>query len=420
MTRLRHSGYASILAFIVTIAMLAAGYRAGTGPVVVLLLASLALFFMGHVALRSFAFTVWVFASVAASLYYPGAFGTWFGMDLGRLIVPLIQIIMFGMGTTLNLGDFRRVATAPWPVFIGMALQFTVMPLAGLAIALIAGFEPQVAAGIVLIGACPGGVASNLMAFLAGGNVALSVTMTSCSTLISPLMTPFLMQSLAGQFVPVDFVAMMTAIINMIIVPVVAGIAANRLLYAPPVWASGSGPLARVVLVSLALAAAALLSGNALGPLQSGVAIGFALVMMVSGAKLVIESLMGYSGNWMDRVLPLVSMVGIIVIISIITARSKEQLLTVGLAVIAAAVVHNTIGYVAGYWGGRLARLSERDCRTIAFEVGMQNGGMASGIAMNILKNASSAIAPAIFGPWMNISGSILASWWKGRPVAEE
>jgi BASS family bile acid:Na+ symporter len=120
----------------------------------------------------------------------------------------------------------------------------------------------------------------------------------------------------------------------------------------------------------------------------------------------------------MDRVLPLVSMTGICLIVSIITARSRERLLTVGAALIIAAMLHNAIGYLFGYWLARAVRLDEITCRTIAIEVGMQNGGMASGLAMGVLKSADAALAPAIFGPWMNISGSILASWWRRRPVA--
>jgi len=121
--------------------------------------------------------------------------------------------------------------------------------------------------------------------------------------------------------------------------------------------------------------------------------------------------------DWMDRALPIVSMVGICVIVAIITARSREKLLTVAGALIAAAILHNAVGYVLGYWASRLARLDERTCRTVAFEVGMQNGGMASALAMNVLGSANAALAPALFGPWMNVSGSVLATWWHARPV---
>ena len=114
----------------------------------------------------------------------------------------------------------------------------------------------------------------------------------------------------------------------------------------------------------------------------------------------------------MDKTLPLVSMVGICTIIAIITARSAEKLMAVGPYLIGAAVIHNFVGYICGYWGARAARLDECSCRTVAFEVGLQNGGMASGLAMNVLGSASAALGPAIFGPWMNISGSTLATWW--------
>ena len=123
-----------------------------TGPLVILILVLLALYFMAHPFLKSIAFTVWVFAFVAVAMFYPAAFGTWFGWDLKLLIVPLIQIIMFGMGTTLNVGDFIRVLTMPWPVFIGMILQFTVMPLAGFLIATLFGSEPSLSAILPLVG----------------------------------------------------------------------------------------------------------------------------------------------------------------------------------------------------------------------------------------------------------------------------
>ena len=404
--------------------MIAGGYRSETGPFVVLSFVLLALHFMGHTWLRSIAFTVWVFAFVAASMFYPAAFGTWFGIDLKILIVPLIQIIMFGMGTTLSTKDFARVFTMPWPVLLGMLLQFTVMPLAGFSIAMLFGFEPEVAAGVILIGSCPGGVASNLMTYLARGNVALSVTMTSCSTLVSPLATPFLMKVLAGRLVPIDFVAMMLSILNMIIVPIVAGLVANRILYGRGEWAGRRVPLLTIFAASLVAAlAAAAASETLLGPLaplKSGFILGFVLVGVVALSKLVVSVLLAGPENWMDRVLPIVSMAGICLIIAIITARSQEKLMSVGIALIAAAILHNSVGYVMGYWCSKLAGLRETTCRTVAIEVGLQNGGMASGLAMYVLKSAHAALAPAVFGPWMNISGSMLATWWHRKPARDE
>jgi BASS family bile acid:Na+ symporter len=295
------------------------------------------------------------------------------------------------------------------------------MPLAGFSLAKLFGFPAEVAAGVILIGSVSSGAASNLIAYLAGGNVALAVTVTACSTLLSPIMTPFLMQTLAGRLVPIDFMKMVLEILNMVIVPVVAGLFANRILYGTSQWFV-RGPRLSVIVLGAALLAvlAALLPGAMLGNmlvLRSGAVVGLSLIWVVAAAKLVVCVLAGRPNTWMNRALPLVSMIGICLIVGIITERSREKLLTVGVALIFAAILHNAIGYFCGYWLSRLIRMDEITCRTIAIEVGMQNGGMASGLAMGVLKSADAALAPAIFGPWMNISGSMLASWWRKRPV---
>ena len=277
------------------------------GILVTLFFTTLALACMRHAILKNFAFTVWVLAFVSASLFYPNLFGTWFAVDLKILIVPLIQIIMFGMGTTLSLKDFTRIATMPWPVFIGIILQFTVMPLVGYGIAMTWGFEPEIAAGIILIGSCSGGVASNLMTYLAGGNVALSVTMTSCSTLVSPLMTPFLMQTLAGKLVPINFITMMFSILNMIIVPIVAGIIANKILYSRKNCYNQYLPLASITLVCLVVSVGSgMINTESLGifsSLKSGLIIGFLLIGIVALAKIVISLWLKGPANWMDKAL---------------------------------------------------------------------------------------------------------------------
>jgi BASS family bile acid:Na+ symporter len=389
------------------------------GAFIIIALFGLAALSLSHATFKRYAFTLWVFAFVAAAMFYPAAFGTWFGADLKILIVPLIQVITFGMGTTLSSKDFGRVFTMPWPVFIGMFLQYTIMPFVGFGIATLLRFEPEVGAGIILIGSVPGGVASNLINYLAGANVALSVTMTAVSTLISPIMTPFWMKVLAGRMVPVDFLAMMFSIINMIIVPVVAGLIANRILYGRKRWTGRAAMLGGIAAGCFVLAAAFFFWDMAfLGPLarmKGGLLVGLGLVGLVAFAKLIMQHVIRGPENWMDKALPVVSMAGICLIIAIITARSRDQLLTSGLLLIFAAMLHNATGYFLGYWGSRAFRLNEIDSRTVAVEVGMQNGGMATGIAMDVLKSAKAALAPAIFGPWMNISGSILASWWRRR-----
>jgi BASS family bile acid:Na+ symporter len=350
-------------------------------------------------------------------MFYPGAFGTWFGTDLKVLIVPLIQVIMFGMGTTLSLADFGRVLAMPWPVLVGFALQFSVMPCVGFTLATAFGFEPEIAAGVVLIGSAPGGVASNVMTYLARANVALSVTMTACSTLASPLMTPLGMKLLAGRYVEVSFWGMMVDICNMIVVPIFAGLLANRVLYGrQPLLRRGSVLAGLGILTLAAALAVGWLGAGYLGALRGGLVVGFLMFGVVVAAKLVVDILLHGPANWMDKALPVVSMSGICFIIGIITARSAEDLRAVGLALVGAAMLHNGLGYLLGYWGARLCRLTERDCRTVAIEVGMQNGGMASALAMNTLQSVKAALAPAIFGPWMNVSASVLATWWRRRP----
>jgi BASS family bile acid:Na+ symporter len=390
-------------------------------PGIIIVLAALAVFFMRQARLKNFAFTIWVFAFVAASMFYPRAFLSWFGQDLKILIVPLIQIITFGMGTTLTLKNFERVLTMPWPVFIGIFLQFMIMPLVGLSIAMIFGFDPEIAAGVILIGSAPSGVASNVMTYLAGGNLPLSVTITSSTTLLSPLMTPLLMKILAGRLIRVDVVSMMLSILNMIIVPIMAGLIANKVLYARKKWARKAGLLAAIAAATISLAVVTILirgeSFGRLAPLKGGIVLGLLLIGFVMLAKLVVIVLLGGPENWMDKALPLVSMASICLIIAVITAQSRDPLLSVGLLLILAAILHNGTGYLLGYWGARLARLDESACRAVAMEVGMQNGGMASGLAIDVLKSTSAALAPAIFGPWMNVSGSILASFWRRRPV---
>jgi len=306
--------------------------------------------------LHGFGFTLAIVAAVLAAMAWPALLVRWGAFETRTLIVPLIQVIMFGMGTTLSVADFARVLRMPWAVFVGMLLQFTVMPFVAWGLVSLLRFDPRVAAGVILVGACPGGVASNVITYLAGGNVPLSVTMTACSTLLSPILTPLFMQLLAGTLVPVSFTAMMLDILRMIVVPVVAGLVANRLLH-------GRAP-------------------------------------------------------WIQAGLPYLSMAGIALIIAIITALSRDKLLEVAPLLILAVALHNTAGYLLGYAGARLLRLPERDARTVAIEVGLQNAGMASGLAISALKSAETGLAAAIFGPWMNASGSVLASFWRRRPPA--
>lgn len=348
--------YVSLLSLVLACGLLLAGYDSTViGPVVILMFVALAVGVRGTRTLfKSFAFSLWIIASVSLAMFYPDLITDVGGFNTAVLIVPLIQLIMFGMGTQLSVKDFLGVMKRPRGVFIGMLCQFTIMPIVGLCLVLLFGFPPEIAAGVILIGSSPGGVASNVMAFIAKADVALSISITSVATMLSPLVTPLLMGLLAGQFIPIDVVAMMFSILNMIILPIVLGLVFNHFLH-----------------------------GKA---------------------------------KWLDNIMPIVSMIGIAVIITIITAAGQESLVSIGLLLILAGVIHNGLGYLLGYWGGRLFRMDEKSCRTIALEVGMQNAGMASGLAAEMGRIATVGLAPAVFGPWMNISGATLANWWRRKP----
>ena len=428
--------------------MLVTGSRAALGPAMIVMFASLALYFTSHPFLKRFAFTIWVFAFASVSIAYHGSLIKWGNYELKNSITPLIQIIMFGMGTTLSLQDFSQVLKRPWPILVGFVAQFLIMPLTGwtLANGLIFGktfgftpesFTPEIAAGIVLIGCCPSGVASNVMTYLSGGDVAVSVTVTSCTTLAAPFMTPVLMKALGGKLVEVYLLKMMFEIVNMIIVPIIAGLLANRILYSKHKvfqhgwllsFISAAGILSTVLAIRFVPAAIFTCSKGqpyeASFP-RSGIVFGLALLGVVALSQLVIRVWLKGPERWMDRVLPIVSMLGICCIIAVITARSihdisGEELKGVLPYLFAATIIHNAVGYFLGYWLARATRLNERVCRAVAFEVGMQNGGMASGLAMNVIKSSATALAPAIFGPWQNVSGSILATWWHRKPVDKD
>jgi|TARA_B100000902_G_scaffold137347_1_gene135601 BASS family bile acid:Na+ symporter len=343
----------SIVFFLITIYLFLMGQFSEAGPFMVLFFLFLALGIRGTDRFKGLSFTVLIFAAVSLSMYYPQSFIQIGDFQLKKLIVPLLQVIMFGMGTAMSFNDFYGVIKMPKGVFIGLICQFSIMPVLGFTLATLFNFPAEIAAGVVLIGSSPSGLASNVMAYLAKANIALSVTLTAVATLIAPFMTPILMKYLAGSFVPIDFVSMMISIVKIVILPIALGLIFNHFFH-----------------------------GKA---------------------------------KWLDKTMPIISMGGIALIIMIITAAGRDDLLTIGILLIIAAIIHNLMGYLLGYWGCRLLKMKEQDCRTIALEVGMQNGGLASGIALEMGKISTVGLAPAIFGPWMNISGSSLATWWRDK-----
>jgi len=401
-------------------------YLAGNIPVTGILLISgfiaLALGVRGSEKLKGFSYTIWIFTAVIASMFYPQYFISIGNFQLKKLIVPLLQIIMFGMGSQMSFNDFTGIIKMPKGVIIGVISHYIIMPLVGFSIASIFNFPAEIAAGIILIGCVPSGLASNVMSFLAKANLALAVTVGAISTLLSPLVTPTLMKWLGGQFIEVNFWSMMLDIMNMIILPIVAGFIFNLFAKREENRRSKFIQLVSYILIILLTTLIFAKSRNASTAeyfVQFAKTMGWFYFLPMVGAILLSRYLRGEK-NIMEQVLSMISMVGIAVIVTIITASGRDSLLEVGGLLIITSLLHNLSGYTLGYSLSWLVGMPEKDRRTIAFEVGMQNGGLASGLALQMGKIATVGLAPAIFGPLMNITGSVLANWWRGKPVKEE
>ncbi|EXJ14495.1 bile acid:sodium symporter family protein [Imhoffiella purpurea] len=289
-------------------------------------------------------FPLWALLGVACAYLFP----EWLA-GAKPAIVPLLGLVMFGMGVTLDPRDFVRVARQPSTILLGLALQYGIMPLAGLGIGLAFGFPPALLVGFVLLGASPGGTASNVICYLARGDVALSIALTTVSTLAAVLLTPMLTWLYVGERVPVPALDMLWSIAEIILLPVAAGLLVRR-------WI-----------------------GSRIAPVE--------------------------------RLFPMISMWAIVLIVAIIVALNRQNLAEVGLAVALAVVLHNAVGLTAGYGLARLIWRDEQRARTIAIEVGMQNSGLAVALAIKYF-SAASALPGAIFSIWHNLSGSLLASWW--------
>ncbi|HEB67015.1 MAG TPA: bile acid:sodium symporter family protein [Gammaproteobacteria bacterium] len=267
-------------------------------------------------------------------------------------IVPLLMVIMFGMGMTLTLKDFVRVWTRPGVLAFGVALQYLVMPVAAWAVASLMKLPPALLAGMVLVGSSPGGTASNVICYLARGNVALSVSLTFLSTLLAFLLTPAFTWLLAGRAVPVPFESMLLDILRIVLAPVLIGAALNSLL------------------------------GRRLTRLMP--------------------------------VFPVLSVAAIVIIIAIIVALNQPRLGQIGLAIGGAIVLHNGIGLLLGYLLPCLAGQDPITARTLAIETGMQNSGLAVALALKYF-GAMAALPGALFSIWHNLSGALLASFWRRR-----
>lgn len=298
-------------------------------------------------------FAAIVLVAGAIALLLPDVFAQ------GTVAIPwLLALIMLGMGMTLRPEDFAIVGRRPWAMLLGVAAQYVVMPLLGLGIATALQLSPTLTAGVILVGCAPGGTASNVMVYLSRGDTALSVAMTSVSTLLAPLLTPVLVLALAGQFLPVDAGDLFVSILQIVLAPVLLGLVLRRL------------------------------------------------------APRLIERCLD--------VLPLISVIGITAVVMAVVGASASTLLTVGMAVVAAVVLHNVLGLTLGYGIAKLFGMNEAGKRAVSIEVGMQNSGLAAALA-TVHFNPAAALPAAIFSVWHNVSGSLLASYWarKGTPAAK-
>ncbi|HEX2146451.1 MAG TPA: bile acid:sodium symporter family protein [Pseudorhizobium sp.] len=297
---------------------------------------------------RSFA--LWVILFALAGFFFPDTF-----KQLAPWIVTLLAIIMFGMGLTISADDFKEVVKRPVEVGIGVVSQFLIMPLLAVLLTRVIPMSPEVAAGVILVGCCPGGTSSNVMTYLSKGDVALSVACTSVTTLAAPIITPFLVWMFASQYLPVDAMAMFLSIVKVVLVPLALGFALQKL--APS---------------------------------------------LVRGAL---------------PVLPLVSVVGIVLIVAAVVGASKGAIAQSGLMIFAVVVLHNGLGYLLGFFAARAFGLSLAKRKAIAIEVGMQNSGLGAALA-NAYFSPVAAVPSAIFSVWHNISGALLANWFSNRVEA--
>jgi BASS family bile acid:Na+ symporter len=391
-------------------------------PVLVVLTIAFAISLRFSKTFRCYQFTAWIVAVVALGMVYPQNVLHIGNFDMRNKWVMLIAIqsVMFGMGTQMSLHDFAGVAKSPRGVFVGIFCHFTVMPLVGLALTKIFRFPPEIAAGVILIGSCSSGLASNVMAYIAKSNLALSVTVTAVTTMIAPIMTPLWMKLLAGEMIEVSFFNMMVEIIKIVLVPIGAALIHDFLKH--------TSPRGRRVVYGITVFAAAWLlflifggwevlkdhfSGN---PLVAIGLFGFLLSAFVIG---VVYHALANGFPRLDSYMPTLAIVGILYVTAMTTASGRDNLLKVGVLLFVASMLHNLAGYFFGYFLSRGAGLDKNSARSIAFEVGLQNGGMASGLASAMGKLATVGLAAAIFIPWMNVSGSILANYWGKRPVGQ-
>lgn len=295
-------------------------------------------------------FALWVLLFAVLGYAFPASF-----KGLSAYIVPLLGVVMFGMGLTLTASDFRAVLRRPRDVAIGVVAQYLIMPLAGYVLARVLRLPPEIAVGVILVGSCPGGTASNVMTYLARGDVALSVAMTTASTLLAPFLTPAWMLVLASRWIPVNAASLFWSIVNVVILPIVAG--------------------------------------------------------------LVVKAIFRRQAEAAVKALPLVSVTAIVAIVAAVVAANRQSLASSGLLIVLAVVLHNVLGLTLGYAFGLVFGLELPKRKALSIEVGMQNSGLGAALAAAHFSPLV-AVPSAIFSVWHNLSGPVLAYFFSRMDAA--
>ena len=294
-------------------------------------------------------YMAWIVLAIAALALFLPGTCLWIQT---KWVNYLLMVVMFGMGLTMKLSDFAVVFSRPRDVLIGCAAQFVVMPLLAFALGKFFGLGDELLVGVVLVGTCPGGTSSNVITYLSKGDTALSVGMTSINTMLAPFLTPALTWLYLRTSVSVDIKAMFLSIIQVVVVPIGLGLLINRLF--------------------------------------------------------------GKQTRKITDVLPLISVTAICLIVAAVVSHNSEKILSTGLVIFAVVILHNLLGYLCGYLVGVLFRMELPRKKAVAIEIGMQNSGLATTLAGSAFPNLSMATVPgAIFSVWHNISGAILAGFFR-------
>ena len=294
-------------------------------------------------------YMAWIVLAIAALALFLPGTCLWIQT---KWVNYLLMVVMFGMGLTMKLSDFAVVFSRPRDVLIGCTAQFVVMPLLAFALGKFFGLGDELLVGVVLVGTCPGGTSSNVITYLSKGDTALSVGMTSINTMLAPFLTPALTWLYLRTYVSVDLKAMFLSIIQVVVVPIGLGLLINRLF--------------------------------------------------------------GKQTRKITDVLPLISVTAICLIVAAVVSHNSEKILSTGLVIFAVVILHNLLGYLCGYLIGVLFRMDLPRKKAVAIEIGMQNSGLATTLAGSAFPNLSMATVPgAIFSVWHNISGAILAGFFR-------